>query len=299
MRQYKTLIADLQAYYNSNEENSISEIILDTIWYDTLYRTFNEGIRLMWQKGKEEKLPKSLIDYIHLTHANYMLLNLRKLFDKKDYGKRKVNSLQAIINKIQANRGSFTRYNYVCYDDMPYECPKEETRGNWKVIKTVQWRNKVFDLLCGKSDPSRRTDEDTLQAVIVNNLIIFTTLDENVAELIDNYIAHAGDIGRTKSLGKEEKPKVTLLKIQQQIRVAIWAIQVIGKIIDSHIPTEVPAASFDKFEHWEKSIFDSSIKQRLNNYWKQRCALWRKWTYTYWDHNKLFLTPYKELKPIT
>lgn len=294
LKKFECVIDDLKNYYTDHEINSISILIQDTAWYDTVYRTFNEGLRLMWKENRQDSLPGSLIEYIHLTHLRYVLFNIRKLFEPKRRGdERKVVSIPTIINKIESNIGLFTRYYYVRHDGMPYDYVERVNSDNWKVDATVKMRHGIFDLLCQKRADKDRSQDDKLKNEIVDSLKKYAILNADIENLINNYIAHASDTYRKKG-EYIEIPNVSLMKIQKQYRIAIWAIHQIGKIIgNSYIPCEVPTPQFDQLKGWEYSIFTESIKKKLLRYWDERVGWWNKWNNTYWDYSKYYITPNK------
>ena len=277
LKKFECVIDDLKDYYTDRETNSISEIIQDTAWYDTVYRTFNEGLRLMWKENRQDSLPGSLIEYIHLTHLRYVLFNMRKLFEPKRRGyERKVVSIPTVINKIDSKIGLFTRYNYVCHEGMSYDYTERVNSDNWKVNATVKMRHEIFDLLCKKRADKDRSQDDTLKKEIVGNLKNYAILNTDIEHLINNYIAHASDTYRKKGEYTEIQ-NVSLIKIQKQYRIAIWAIHQIGKIIgDTYIPCEVPTPLFDQLKGWEYALVTEGIKKKLLRYWMKLIFLKRK-----------------------
>ncbi|WP_319414788.1 hypothetical protein [Marispirochaeta aestuarii] len=287
---YQKVIADLKNYYEDQSVNSITHTIQETAWYDTIYRTFNEGIRLSWKAGKQDSLPASLIDYFHIAHLRYILLNIRKLFDK-DKG---TNSLPVLIQQIDAYAMLFTRYNYVCYDRLPYTVSGYKTYDEERAYHQNNMRHNMFDLLSDVKNPNERREDDKVDPDILKSLRKYCVLNSDVHTVIDKYIVHAerSFLGSAKA---EALSSVTLLKLQRQYKVALWAIQQIGKIIDSHIPTEVPVPQFDQLKGWDTSLFDKRIKKKLNKYWDKRMLFWDNWTKHYWTSNKYFINPYKAL----
>ena len=109
-------MGELKDIFCAKSENSIENIILNIAWYDSIYRTFNAGLRLAWKRERLQSLPHTLVEYIHLSHVHYIMINIRKLYEPKRKGPRKVNSLPTLISLIGANIGLFSRENYVCFD---------------------------------------------------------------------------------------------------------------------------------------------------------------------------------------
>lgn len=80
---YTSLIASLKTQLIEDSENSIQNIIQSLAWNDSIYRTFNEGLRLATTEERRKRIPKTLVEYIHVSHISYIVFALRKLYDNK------------------------------------------------------------------------------------------------------------------------------------------------------------------------------------------------------------------------
>lgn len=286
IKKFQAVYAELKPYYADDSENSVRTTIQSIAWYDSIYRTFNQGLKWTWKNKKQENLPGTIIEYMHIGYLNHVLINLRKLYEPKRRGPRQVNSLPTIIKKIAAHIGLFTRENYVCYDGSPYEIS-----NNAK----VDLRHKVFDNLCGIKSIAERNRNNKLQKKIIDKLSEKVRLNKYIDIYVNQFMAHASS-NKSEDEMKKAFSSVTLMKIQSQTRNAIWAINQIGKILDELIVTEVPSPQFDPMKNWENSIFDSRSKSALKNYWEDRMNWWRRWADKYWDSDYYFISPQKGIK---
>ena len=81
-RKFSLLVNQIITMIEENSENSVRNILYRISWNDTVYRTFNEGVRLSWKYGYQDHLPGSLIDYIHDAHISFIVVSLRKIYEK-------------------------------------------------------------------------------------------------------------------------------------------------------------------------------------------------------------------------
>ena len=121
----------------------------------------------MWRENLQEKLPGSLIEYIHKSHLTYILTILRKIYEPKKKGHRKVNSIPTLINLIESKIGCWTRENYVCYDRTPYQ---DDEINDWRVNATIKERHHRFDKMAGTIIKSNRQRNDKLLPEIIHSI---------------------------------------------------------------------------------------------------------------------------------
>ncbi len=270
-----------------DSENAIQNILQSLAWNDSIYRTFNEGLRLAKSKSRKERIPKSLVDYFHRAHIAYVVITLRKLYDEKKEGLYAVNSLRSITQRIADNAHLFTRINYITFDGIPYE---DHVGLDWKTKALINGRHHEFDILCCKEPNIKAKRTDRIDPNIPKRIHEKTILRPEIVEFANKFIAHSAAL---KNRPNEELAfkSLTLSKIQIQYKNAIWVSQQIGRFLCEPILTEVATPQFDVLDQWDKGLFDKSMKERLLKYWYQRMAWWRKWTGYYWDSSKLFLNP--------
>lgn len=283
---FKAQRAAIWSQVFEDSDNAIQRIVQTLAWNDSVYRTFNEGLRLSESSDHATKLPKSLVDYIHVAHVAYVVITLRKLYEDKKEGRRAVNSLRSVTQRIVDNQHLFTRENYLQHDGTPYET---SDHSGWRTNATVESRHKQFDLLSGVATESKRRRTDKVDPNIARRLHQQTVLRAEIDKFADKFLAHSSASNNRPDESATLK-RLTLLRIQNQYRRTIWSCQQIGRFLMEPVLTEVPSPSFDVLDQWEKGLFDDRIKRLLSSYWLKRMAWWSKWTQYYWDSDRLFLS---------
>ncbi len=284
---FKKLHNDIHEQMYEESENGIQHIISTLAWNDSIYRAFNEGLRLAKSNSRRKRIPKSLVDYFHRAHLSYVIMTLRKLYDDKKEGTRSVNSLRTITQKILDNLYLFTRENFVTYDETPYEI---NDRHDWKSKAIINGRHNQFDLLCGSVVGSIRSPKDKANQTISQQIHDNSILRDEIETIANKFFAHSS----AKTNRPDEKltfANLSLLRIQAQYRNAIWSSQQIGKFICEPVLTEVATPQFDVLLDWENGLFDDRLKKRLEKYWYSRMRWWRKWTDFYRNYRKIFRSP--------
>lgn len=284
---FAKLIADLRTYLFEDSDTSVQTVVGSLVWYDTIYRTFNEGLRLAKTSPVKNQLPNSLVEYIHKAHLANVVMTLRKLYDDKQEGTYSVNSIRTVTQKILDNAHLFNRQNFVTYDGTPYAA---HDGIDWKTRTLIEGRHGEFDLLCGCKDIKLRKRADRVKNVILRQLHMRTTFRPELEVFANKFLAHSAAAKNRPDEGKAFS-EVRLARVQAQYRSMIWSLQTINRLVGQPVLTEVRAASFDVLKNWESGLFNKRIKKRLQQYWYQRAAWWRKWTDTYRDWNTVRLSP--------
>ena len=164
---YVNLRKGLKAQLIEDSENSIQNIIQSLAWNDSIYRTFNEGLRLATTKKRRERIPKTLVEYIHIAHISHTVIALRKLYDNKKKDLHAVNSIRTVTKKIIDNAYLITRENYLIHDSTPYE---DRRSLDWKTRLVVQGRHKQFDKLCRLKAGCKRKPSDKIDSAVPDSL---------------------------------------------------------------------------------------------------------------------------------
>lgn len=268
-------------------ENGLQTIVESLAWNDSVYRTFNRGLGLSQSKDRAQRLPASLIEYIHQAHNAYVAISLRKLYEDKKKGSRAVNSLRTVTKRILDNAHLFTRESFVTFDDIPYD---KEDGVDWKTKATVQGRHAQFDALCriGAGEPRRKTDR--LDPTIPKMLHMRTALSPKIEIYANKFLAHSSSISNRPDEQLTLRG-VTLGRFQTQYRNIIWSTQQIAKFLCEAFLSLVPTPQFDVLMNWESGMFDIATKKRLTVYWEERMGWWRKWTDYYRQGYQIFTSP--------
>lgn len=262
-------------------------ILQSIAWNDSIYRTFNEGLKLAKSGTRRSRIPKSLVDYIHRAHVAYVVITLRKLYDDKKEGTHAVNSLRSVTQRILDNQHLFTRLNYVTYDGTPYQ---ESDGLDGKTAALVIGRHREFDLLCRIAPEQKRKPTDRVDPEVPRMIHRNAVLRPEIEIFANKFLAHSAASTNRPDEGLAFK-NLTLGRIQLQYKNAIWASQQIGRFLCEHVLTEVATPQFDVLNQWENGLFDKALKKRLLKYWHKRMAWWRNWTRHYWDSKRIFLDP--------
>lgn len=288
---YVNLRQSLKEMMVEDSENSIQNVVQSLAWNDSIYRTFNEGLRLATHKQREGRIPGSLVEYIHNVHVSYVVTSLRKLYEDKKEGSRAVYSIRTITQKITNNSHLITRHNYLTHDSTPYN---DHQSLDWRTNYLILYRHDRFDKLCRLKPGASRKPDERIDNSVTKYLHKYAVLRPEIEQFANKFLLHASAKGNRPDENLAFR-NITLKRIQTQCRNVIWAVQQIANIIDEPILTEVPGTSFDVLANWEHWLFDDKIKSKLNDYWGKRMGWWRHWTNHYMDSNVLFMTPYKHI----
>lgn len=291
--QFSLLAKEIVKLAEEDSENSIKDIMHSISWNDTIYRTFNEGIRLSWQFGYQKQLPASLIEYIHNAHISFIVMSLRKLYERKQPDKKSVNSIPTLYHKIAESADLFTRENYVCRDGYTYSEIPNDNEKNWRSNYTISYRHNRFDGLCGTIDSCNRSRDNKIPVEIFEKLKEGNVLSPKIGTFANKFLAHASSANNRPNETAVFQ-SVTLRAIENQIKRAIWGIQQMGKLVDHLILTTVATPQFDPIENWCGTIFNSKIESKLSAYWYKRMDWWQKWFDHYWMTNDLYISPCKK-----
>lgn len=267
--------------------NGLQNIVESIAWNDSIYRTFNEGLRLVQSELKKKRLPNSLIEYIHHAHIAYVIISLRKLYDDKKEGRRAVNSLRTVTQRIVDNAHLFTRENFVTFDGLPYN---SQDARDWRIEAMVENRHFQFDSFSGVKKMSSRRNTDRLDVKIPEYLHLHTRLRTEIESFANKFLAHSSSLkNRPNELLTFQN--LSLLRIQAQCKNVIWCTQQVARFLSAPFLSVVPTPQFDVLMNWENGLFDDNIKKKLSNYWEVRMRWWQKWTDYYRDGYKVFSSP--------
>jgi hypothetical protein len=270
-----------------DSENALQNIVQLLAWNDSVYRTFNEGLRLSQGEAKRRRLPNSLIEYIHHAHTAYVVIALRKLYDDKKKGRHAVNSLRTVTQRIVDNAHLFTRENFVTFDDVPYDY---NDKLNWKTGAVTQARHSQFDSLCATRAGQPRKRADRLDVSIAMMLHERTRLKPEIERFANKFLSHSSAMTNRPDEALTLQG-LTLGRIQAQYRNVIWSTQQVAKFLFEPFLSVVPTPQFDVLSNWENGLFDSATKKKLTRYWYKRMGWWEKWTDHYRQGYRIFTSP--------
>jgi len=294
IKAFSLLAEQIIEMIEDDSENSVRNIVWGISWNDTIYRTFNEGVRLSWQYGYQGDLPGSLIEYIHGVHISFVVMSLRKIYERKQPDKKSVNSIPSLYNIIAESADLFTRENYVCRDGFPYTERPEDDASTWRTNATVKHRRTMFDRFCGIDNSDNRARNDRIPVAVLEKLKEGNVLNKDIEVFANKFLAHASSENNRPN-EQVAYGSLKLSTIDNQIKRAIWGIQQIGKLIDHLVLKTVVTPLFDPIQNWCGSIFNERIEPKLRAYWDKRTEWWEKWFNHYWMGEGLYISPRRSI----
>jgi len=283
MNRLKDITVIFKNMIESDDKNSISNQIGDVLYFDLLYRSFNEGLRL---DGKNDKRPASLIDYIHKIFYENQTLRIRRLLDKGD----DAYSLRRILNLIIANEHLYTRESYVCLDGIQYEI--EQNKG----IKEYEckFRHEKYDLLF-RMNSGKRQKDDRLMVEYLEKIKEYLDKPNILIGFADQYVAHSLNKKKRKKTD-QNLDKISLMQLQKNYKLLSWLSYTLSYYCNSLILFRVPVVTYDQFENWVGTLFVKDISKNLNKYWNKRADMFKSWEDKYWMMNDLYINPFTKVK---
>ncbi len=269
---FRNRISNWKKILNGKDQHSIFNQVQGIIWDDTVYRSFNEALRV----SQETSAPSTgragtTTDLIHRSFFISQVMALRRITDKHEYNPfRSVYSLNRLIYEIEENHPLFTRENYVCYDGSTYENKDNTTLRQERIITN---RHKTFDNLSDKTE-NNRTRKDIIRKQIFTELKKQLKTTEKVKKYANKYVAHASDPCNREKIAQSLKD-LSLNHLVSCYKTIIQVSIKIGFIIDEYIVIEVAVPQYDQFENWDKPILTTKDKENLHAYWLKRTELFR------------------------
>lgn len=273
---FRNKILELQNIFDFQEgiENvhTITSQYQDLIWYDTVYRTYNEARRISSENETPDiGLQGTLIELIDKTFFESQAMGIRRLTDKHEWSPiRSVNSLPSIIENIRSIANIFTRENYICYTGYKYL----EISQDWKVAATLEHKQKQFDFISSSS--SNRDRKDKIDLNILKDLEKKFRSFDLIRLYTNKYLAHASN-ARNRINIDSKLQEVTLLELEKCYKSIIHIAKVIAIFLDTIFISELPVAQFDQLSNWDKPFILPEQKKDLDQYWYKRANMFRKW----------------------
>lgn len=253
--------------------NAIWKQVAHLLWYDTVFRTFNEARKLSKETDDSSVgLPRTIIELFDEGFVAYQVMAIRRLSDPYRHDpQRRVYSLRSLVQDIEAHIGLYTRENYVCYDGLPYKAPDDE-----KEHQEWSWRQDCYDRLSGKKRFERARADRIAEEVwdrIKEGLDKEFEPFKGFREYANKYLAHASDPERRKKRKKIDREfRITL----QTLDKCYQAIGNIGKKIElltgENLLCQVPTPQFDQLKNWDKRIIRTEDRSSLYEYWRNRAG---------------------------
>ena len=275
-----------------DDMHSIQHQMLKLLRDDTVYRCFNEALRIGGKRPAQERAAATIVELLHESFFTKQVMSLRRLLESPPKNKRSdraVYSICTVFAEIRDNQTLLTRGNYVCYDGTMYE--ETDSRHDRRTKIICSGRHLVFDTLAN-TRANQRCRTDLVDAALFVRLDNHFKKSDRLKKYTDKFVAHAADpLNRTAV--EMQLRKMSLRYLQDLYRMVTWALKTIGKITDQLILTELPVLTYDQFTGWENGFITQQGKRALKNYWSQRQGLFKKWSHKYWSTDVLYRSPYK------
>ncbi len=289
LREFQPFLCRWKRILAGDDPNSVEQQMLALAWDDTVYRCFNEALRLTERNKSDLSPPGTLVELIHKAFFANQVMLIRRLFDyRSTKSGKEVYSIRTVMGELRDHQSLITRENYVCYDGTPYEASKNSSM--WREERVCLSRHAVFDTL-SLTDPKDRNRSDLLDGELLVNLETHLRADDLLRKYVNKYLAHGADPSNRASLDPK-LPQISLRYLQRLYRMLIWACKLLGKMTDQLVLTEVPVPQFDQFMGWSPGFIRESTKHALFRYWQQRARFFDKWSTVYWDSSVLYRSPY-------
>ena len=281
LRRWKSIMA-------GNDPNSVERQIELITWNDSIYRSYNEALRIASKRKGSYAPAPSLAEMVHDAFAVRQMMAVRRLLERKaNAPKKQVYSIRTVLHEIKENRKLITRENYVCYDGTKYTY--DPFHKDWRAAHTSEVRHLVFDSLSGKTSINR-TRSDLIENDLFDTLETQLQKDKFLQTYINKYVAHGAN-PKNRTRVDLSRHRITLLYLQKLYKLVIWASNIIGKMIDQLVLTEVSTPNFDQFEGWDNPLMRDTDKVKLARYWSNRTDLYRTWFQQYWNTVMLYKEP--------
>ncbi len=266
--------------HDNSDGNTLVQQLSKLSFNDTVYRTFNEGLRL---DRENEKRPKLIIDQFHRYFFKDQAISIRRILDKgKD-----VYSLRRVFDIVYENSSIFTRRGYISANQKQVNELKDPR------VKEVQIEhlNQQYDIISNVSLKNRNED-DHLYAPYLRSMDTYINKRKVLHEYTNAYIAHSYS-KKKRGKSRENLNKINLNKMQEAYKYISWLSYMVSRYIGVLILFEVPSVPYYQFEGWVGSIYKRNIERSLNTYWCKRVKLFDSWKQKYWFSDKIYITPYK------
>ena len=261
-------------------KNSITNLISDIIYYDLLYRSFNEGLRLDKQNDKK---PSSIIGLIHETFFFSQVIKIRRLLDNSN----DVYSLRKVFNEIIKHEYLYTREDYILLID-----PETKNKREYELL--VHDQHRKYDQISGKT-PDNRAKEDRLNHSYLMEIKAYLDKPNIIVKYTNTFVAHSLNKEKQVTI-EDELEKVSLRKLQENYKLLSWLSFTLSYYCNDLILFDPPSIPYEQFENWVGTIFKKDIELRLYKYWENRVKMFSCWQDKYWMSNDFYISPYQKVK---
>lgn len=244
-------------------ENSFHASLSDLLWYDAVFRFVLEGRKNLPEGPHPTKgFNPYLAELLDEGYKRIIVLGIRAICERKQKReKREVISLPTFIGKVKEKIHLFTRLNYVCQDNIPYDIEGQETNHRTELI--IQARHNDFDFLSQRDSSCRSKSDSIKTSLLKNRLEALSNVSSKMKYIADKYYAH---IAHRKTYGHKppKELQVELSEIDQCLKEIIKTVGLTNKVLNCFIPCDIPPPPDNFFIEWDKPLFDPKDAQSFD-----------------------------------
>ena len=275
------------SWLETDEHHAIWTVLFEMVWKEVGFRALSNLAGDDANALNNPLLAEALLD----GHVATQVLAIRRLMDDSGSG---VISLRRLLKDVKANKGLFTRENYVCFDGLPYDYRavrdaqlqkhlKEGVTFFWGAMEgpeadgTSELAHMQFDKLAGV-DAEKRSREDRPPARLFDTIEGWLAASgaDDLAKWSSTYLAHAGGPERREQI---KSLTVTANKIENAIKVLSRAAEAMSAWLlnaGGRSAALMPVAQFDPFEKLDKPVMQVGGEEAANNHWRSLSAEWNR-----------------------
>jgi hypothetical protein len=263
-----------------NGPHAVQRQVMQMLWNDAIFRTFNEGRRLTTErKSKRYGLNGPLMRLLDYGFVSSQTMSIRRLTDRNFRDPEKaVISLVRAIDDIRENIDLITRENYLCHDGTSYVVPNHaEDLNGW-----VKWKTKQanFDKL-SETKHDKRDRLDKMQKSVLNRLDQELKVCGSIRKYVNKFIAHASDPQTNPELTEEEK-KITFDKLDTCYIAIVRVASFLGvQFLYEHSISDVPTPQYDQLKNLDVPMVARADMDKVYSFWAERCRevhTWGNWS---------------------
>lgn len=275
------------SWLDTDPPHAIWTVLSEMVWKEVGFRALSNLADDDANALNNPLLAEAMLD----GHVATQVLAIRRLMDDSGSG---VISLRRLLKDVKANKGLFTRENYVCFDGLPYDhCAVRDARLR-KLVEdgvtffwgstegpeadgTSELAHMQFDKLAGV-DPVWRSREDRIPARLFDTIEGWLAASgaDDLAKWSTTYLAHAGSPERREQI---KSLTVTSNKIENAIKVLSRAAEAISAWLlnaGGRSAALMPVAQFDPFEKLDKPAMPMGGEEAAQSHWRSLSAEWNR-----------------------
>ncbi len=290
----------LWVQFLSEDEHAIWNQIYDMLWKDSVFRVFNEGLRISAGNSEDEaEFNGALGDFIKEGYVTLQANAVRKITEPPPKGeKRGIISLRRLLIDIKNNLHLITRENYVAGDGLPYDYVPVRNACLEKMARIKQggaistegpqaWgsserAHQSFDKLSG-TDSKKRSRTDIIPISIIETLEKKLDACKDTAVHTNKLINHASDPTSRAELTEDQKT-LSMKKLDDCYQVICGVAKYVsGPLLWLGSFGMLPTPQYNHLKHLDKPLVKTADLPTLHKVWDERKELIERWSFRDWS----------------